>query len=64
MTLIIGMGYSIKNLLEACKAADARQLIHCSTAAVVGRTPDSVVNENSPCCPVTNYGITKLKNRK
>jgi len=47
-------------LLEACKAANIRRLIHCSTASVVGRTADDLVTENTPCRPITEYGITKL----
>lgn len=49
------------NLLEACKNARVRRLVHCSTAAVVGRVPDNLVTENTICQPVTEYGITKLK---
>lgn len=49
------------NLLAACKAANARRLIHCSTAAVVGRAPDNLVTEKTPCKPVSEYGITKFK---
>ncbi|WP_020181540.1 NAD(P)-dependent oxidoreductase [Methylotenera sp. 1P/1] len=49
------------NLLHMCKSASVKRLIHCSTAAVVGRTPDNLVTENTVCQPVTEYGITKLK---
>ena len=49
------------HLLDACRDANAGRLIHCSTAAVVGRTRDDLVTENTPCRPVTDYGITKLK---
>lgn len=52
------------NLLEACKAANIRRLIHCSTAAVVGRVPDRTITESTPCQPVSEYGITKLKIEK
>jgi len=50
-----------EGLLMACKAANVRRLIHCSTASVVGRTADNLVTEDTPCRPVTEYGITKLK---
>lgn len=50
-----------RNLLDACKLAQVRRLIHCSTAAVVGRVPDVRVTENAECRPITEYGITKLK---
>jgi len=49
------------NLLEACKAAKVRRLIHCSTAAVAGRATDDLITEDTPCRPVTEYGMTKLK---
>jgi nucleoside-diphosphate-sugar epimerase len=50
-----------RNLLDACKAARVKRLIHCSTAAVVGRIPDDCITEDTSCQPVTEYGITKLK---
>jgi nucleoside-diphosphate-sugar epimerase len=50
-----------QNLLDACQAARIGRLIHCSTAAVVGRIPDDHVAEDTVCRPVTEYGITKLK---
>ena len=50
-----------RNLIDACDAAHVSRLIHCSTAAVVGRVPDEWVNERTPCRPVTEYGITKFK---
>lgn len=49
------------NLLEACRAAKIGRLIHCSTAAVVGRVADDLVTEATSCQPITEYGITKLK---
>jgi nucleoside-diphosphate-sugar epimerase len=52
------------NLLKACKDANIRRLIHCSTAAVVGRVPDNIITEDTPCNPVSEYGITKLKIEK
>jgi nucleoside-diphosphate-sugar epimerase len=51
----------VKNLIEACKTAKVGRLIHCSTAAVVGRATDDLITENTQCQPVTEYGITKLK---
>lgn len=52
---------AINNLVHACKSAGVRRLIHCSTAAVVGRVHDSVITENTLCRPITDYGITKFK---
>ncbi len=49
------------NLLAACAAANVRRLIHCSTAAVVGRVPENNITESTPCNPVSEYGLTKLK---
>lgn len=48
-------------LVEACKSAGVRRLVHCSTAAVVGRTSDDTVTEETPCKPYSEYGVTKLK---
>ena len=52
---------AIRNLLEACRAANVRRLIHCSTADVAGRTRDNPITENSACQPVSNYSIVKHK---
>jgi nucleoside-diphosphate-sugar epimerase len=49
------------NLIAACKEAKIKRLIHISTAAVTGRTKETLINEETPCNPVTHYGITKLK---
>jgi nucleoside-diphosphate-sugar epimerase len=51
----------IRNLLDACVAAGIGRLIHCSTAAVSGRVADDRITEETPCRPITEYGITKLK---
>jgi nucleoside-diphosphate-sugar epimerase len=48
-------------LMDACQVAKIHRLIHCSTAAVVGRVNDNSVTEFTPCHPVSEYGITKLK---
>lgn len=50
-----------QNLLDACRDIGIKRFIHCSTAAVVGRTKVSRITEETPCQPVTEYGITKLK---
>ena len=49
------------HLIAACKEAKIKRLIHISTAAVTGRTKANLINEETPCNPVTHYGITKLK---
>ena len=50
-----------KNLITACEKAKIKRLIHISTAAVTGRTKVNLINEETPCNPVTQYGVTKLK---
>lgn len=52
---------AIANLVEACKVAKIARLIHCSTAEVVGRVTADLITEITPCHPVTEYGVTKLK---
>lgn len=49
------------NLLAACRDAGISRLVHCSTAAVVGRSPADLVDENTPCMPIDEYGMTKLR---
>ena len=49
------------NLLDSCRRAGIKRFIHVSTAAVVGRASASLINEDTPCCPFTEYGQTKLK---
>ncbi len=39
----------------------AVRLVHTSTAVVVGRTPLPVVDESTPCSPVTPYERAKFK---
>lgn len=51
----------IHNLLVACKDAKVARLIHCSTAAVSGRVANDLVDEKTPCRPITEYGKTKLR---
>ena len=48
-------------LVQACRLARVRRLVHISTAAVSGRAPSSWVDEETPCCPVSEYGQTKLE---
>jgi nucleoside-diphosphate-sugar epimerase len=49
------------NLLSACRDAKVARLIHCSTAAVVGRSLSNLIDEQTKCFPISEYGITKLK---
>jgi nucleoside-diphosphate-sugar epimerase len=56
----------VKNLLEACSNASVRKFIHFSSSSATGPNPvrDIPVNENSPCCPITPYGKSKLEGEK
>lgn len=49
-----------KAMVEACAAAGARRLVHCSTISVFGRTAGGVIDEATPCNPVDDYGRQKL----
>lgn len=49
------------NLIAACRNMSVGRLIHCSTAVVVGRAAGNKITEETPCKPVTEYGVTKLK---
>ena len=74
-SIVINLAYSwlggeeenlrmINNIIEVGKSKKIKRLVHCSTAAVVGRASDEMVTETSPCFPKTEYGITKLKIEK
>lgn len=52
------------NLVSICRTAQVARLIHCSTAAVVGRVAVDQVTENTLSRPITEYGITKLQIEK
>ena len=56
----------VKNLLEACSNGSVRKFIHFSSSSATGPNPvrDIPVNENSPCCPITPYGKSKLEGEK
>ena len=51
----------IDSLVEACRDVAVERLIHCSTAAVVGRVRENRITEETMCNPVSQYGVTKLK---
>ena len=56
----------VKNLLEACANGAVKKLIHFSSSSATGPNPvrDIPVNEDSPCCPITPYGKSKLDGEK
>lgn len=53
-----------RNLAKAVQASGARQIIHCSTAVVAGRTTHARVNEHTPPLPTTGYERAKLQAEK
>jgi len=52
---------AVANLAKACARKRVRRLIHCSTAVVAGRSAETVVTEETPCHPVSEYEKTKLQ---
>ena len=48
------------NLLDACRAADCRNLIFSSTCAVYGTPETMPITEDTPKDPVNPYGASKL----
>lgn len=49
------------NLGEACARNHIKRLIHCSTAAVVGRVSNDEITERTSCAPISEYEKTKLQ---
>ena len=45
---------------EACEHAGAKRLVHVSTAMVVGHTDALLIDERTPCRPITAYERVKL----
>jgi nucleoside-diphosphate-sugar epimerase len=55
---------AVENLAAACIRGGARRLVHCSTAVVSGNSGPGLVDEHSPCRPVSEYEKTKLEIEK
>ncbi|HOW53914.1 MAG TPA: NAD-dependent epimerase/dehydratase family protein [Syntrophorhabdaceae bacterium] len=55
---------AVDNLGAACAEAGIKRLIHCSTAVVVGRVPENIINEETKCNPINDYEIEKLEIEK
>ena len=53
-----------ENLAAACAQAGAARLIHCSTAAVVGRTSATVIDERVTCRPGNPYERRSWRSNK
>nr|WP_254067815.1 NAD(P)-dependent oxidoreductase [Burkholderia sp. L27(2015)] len=49
-----------RTLAQACLKAGVRRFLYISTATVVGRTPTTVVTEETPCDPGNDYERQKL----
>jgi len=47
-------------VIRACAKADVKHLIFSSTAAVYGNGSHGLVHENTPFCPISPYGESKL----
>lgn len=51
---------AISNLADACIKNEAKRLIHCSTAVVVGKTQENSITEETECRPNSDYERIKL----
>ena len=51
---------AVYNLLDVCERNKIRRLVHCSTAAVLGKSRDDVVDESTVCIPTNSYERVKL----
>lgn len=51
---------AMANLADVCARKRVKRLIHCSTAVVVGRVSESLIDENTLCNPVSEYEKIKL----
>jgi nucleoside-diphosphate-sugar epimerase len=51
--------FFLANLLQSCVRENARRLIHCSTATVVGLTPRRLITEATSCSPIGPYETVK-----
>lgn len=49
------------NLVRAALQRGVSQVLHCSTAVVVGRSSQDVITESSPAHPLTEYERVKLE---
>jgi UDP-glucuronate 4-epimerase len=49
-----------QRLLEACERAGVPRLVFASSSSVYGQAPWLPAHEDSPACPASPYGVTKL----
>jgi UDP-glucose 4-epimerase len=48
------------NLLDASRRASVQKFIYASSSAVYGNSNQELIREDSPTCPISAYGISKL----
>ena len=69
--IVINLGFDVtanhdanvtaaRALGRVCVTAQAQSLIHVSTATVVGGARDNMIDESTPCTPISDYEQTKL----
>lgn len=51
---------STTTMVKACAEMKIARLVHCSTISVYGRTWGGVIDEQTPCKPIDDYGRRKL----
>lgn len=51
-------------MLNAAVTAGVQRFVHVSTLAVIGQTPEQVIDENTPCRPLDPYQRSKLEAEK
>lgn len=52
---------AVQNLVKLCVDIGIKRLIHCSTAVVVGRVREKLIDEDVQCNPASEYEKTKLE---
>ena len=52
---------AIKNLVNKCKSVGIKRLLHCSSSSVFGATKEQYITEETSCCPLTEYEVTKYE---
>jgi nucleoside-diphosphate-sugar epimerase len=55
---------AIDNLAIVCGKVKIKRFIHCSTATVVGKVRNKIIDETTLCNPINEYEITKLEIEK
>ena len=50
-----------RNVIQAAAASGVKLFVHFSSVKVMGEVSEDVLDEDSPCRPMTSYGISKLE---